>query len=50
MNGRPSLNEGIDCGVPQGSCLRSLLFLVNTNDLSNCYKTFDMAMYAGVQR
>ena len=50
MNDRPSLNEGIDCGVPQGSCLRSLLFLVNINDLSNYYKTFDMTMYADVHR
>ena len=46
MNGHSSVTEGVYCGVPQGSCLGPLLFLVYVNDLPHCLKTSDVAMYA----
>ena len=46
MNGLSSVTEGVECGVPHGSCLGLLLFLVHVNDLPYCLKTSDVAMYA----
>ena len=46
MNGHSSVTEGVDCGVPQGSCLGLLLFLVYVYNLPHCLKTSDVAMYA----
>ena len=45
MNGHSSVTEGVECGVPQGSCLRPLLFLVYVNDLRYSLKISNVAMY-----
>ena len=46
VNGTSSNVEEINCGVPQGSCLGPLLFLIYINDLPYCLKTSDVTIYA----
>ena len=46
MNGVASNMEDIKCGVPQGSCLGPLLFLIYINDLPFALKNKEVTMYA----
>ena len=46
VNGVNSLTENIEIGVPQGSCLGSLLFPVCINDLPRALKNSTISMYA----
>ena len=46
VNGVISKTEGIDVGVPQGSCLGPLLFLIHINDLPQAVQNSTVSMYA----
>ena len=46
VNGVDSQIENIDVGVPQGSCLGPLIFLVYINDLPRAVKNSTISMYA----
>ena len=46
VNGVDSQTENIEIGVPQGSCLGPLLFLVYINDLPRALKNSTISMYA----
>ena len=46
FNGVSSKTEGIDVGVPKGSCLGPLLFLIYINDLPQAVQNSTVSMYA----
>ena len=46
MNGVSSQYKAVNCGVPQGSILGPLLFIVFINDLSDHLENSKIVMYA----
>ena len=46
VNGQRSKTEGVLCGIPQGSCLGPLLFIVYLNDFEGCLDFSNANMYA----
>ena len=38
VNGQRSKSSEITCGIPQGSCLRPLLFIIYLKDSEKCFK------------
>ena len=46
INGSLSNNRSLTCGVPQGTILRPLLFLLYINDLPSCLSNCEPRMYA----
>ena len=46
LNGKKSKKREVTCGIPQGSCLGLLLFMLYLNDLERCLKYSKANIYA----
>ena len=46
VSGHSSSRKYFQCGIPQGSCLGPLLFILNVNDFEQCLENFTPNMYA----
>ena len=46
LNGLHSKAREVTCGIPQGSCLGPLLFIIYLNDLQECLQSSRASIYA----